>query len=30
MEKKSVSTNDYYQQTIADGKGSVKSIASQH
>ena len=28
MEKKSVSTNDYYQQTIADGKGSVKSIAS--
>ena len=28
MEKKSVSTNDYYQQTIAYGKGSVKSIAS--
>ena len=28
MEKKSISTNDYYQQTIADGKGSVKSIAS--
>ena len=28
MEKKSISTNDYYQQTIADGKGPVKSLAS--